>query len=306
MKSGKHPHNVLTSVRLKSLSKPGKYADGNGLYLVVDPSGAKRWVLRTVVHGRRRDIGLGGVRLVSLAEARAKAIEFRKLAREGGNPLEARRRGKDSMLTFSDVAKTAYASYKGAWRNDKHSSQWISSLEAYAIPIIGEMRIDEVDTSDVLRVLSPIWLSKPETARRVRQRITSVLDWAKAAGFRSGENPAAGVSKGLPKQPDRKNHFGAIAYKDVPRFVRELRTSDGNDTSRLAFEFLILTATRTNEVLNAHWDEFDLKQKTWIIPGSRMKAGREHRVPLGPRSLELLRAVRKLSDGGDIVFPGVP
>lgn len=259
MKAGPHPHKALTQVRINSLNKPGKFADGNGLYLVVDPSGAKRWVLRTVVHGRRRDIGLGGLRLVSLAEAREKAVEFRKVARDGGNPIEERRKARTIVPTFRDAGEHAYASYKDAWRNPKHVSQWIESLRAYAFPIIGERRVDEIETSDILKVLTPIWLSKPETARRVRQRVKTVLDWAKASGFRSGENPADGVTKGLPRQPDQDNHFEAIPYAKVPAFMTKLRSSNASEPVRLAFELLILTAMRLLSAERAYWGKTGLQ-----------------------------------------------
>lgn len=303
-KFGGHPHKKLSAVRINSISEPGRYADGNGLYLIVDPSGAKRWVLRTVVHGRRRDIGLGGLRLVSLAEAREKALVYRKLAREGGNPLEARRRDNVIVPTFADAARSALAQHRGAWRNEKHASQWINTLTTYVFPMVGEMRVDEVDTSDVLKVLSPIWLAKPETARRVRQRISTVLDWAKAAGFRTGDNPVEGVAKGLPRQNEKKSHFDAIPYGNVPAFIQRLQAVVTSDFARLAFELLILTATRTNEVLKAEWSEVDLDQAVWTIPASRMKAGKEHRVPLAPRALVLLRSARQINDGSDLIFPG--
>lgn len=301
---GGHPHKALSTVRVNSLSKPGRYADGNGLYLVVDPSGAKRWVLRTVVHGRRRDIGLGGLRLVSLAEAREKASTYRKLAREGENPLETRRKANAVIPTFADAAKSAYEQHKSAWKNEKHSSQWINTLTSFAFPHIGEKRVDEIDTADIHRVLTPIWLSKAETARRVQQRIKTVLDWAKAAGFRSGENPSDGVTKGLARQPDRKNHFAAIPYADVPAFIRKLRDVDSGQPAKLAFEFLILTATRTNEVIGARWSEIDLKKATWTIPGMRMKAGRDHRVPLSDRAVNILTVAREWGEENDHVFIG--
>ena len=300
----RHPQKALSTVRINSIKSPGRYGDGNGLYLIVDPSGAKRWVLRTVVSGRRRDIGLGGLRLVSLAEAREKAIEYRKLAREGGNPLEARRRANVAVPTFADAARSALAQHKGAWRNEKHASQWINTLTTYVFPVMGETRVDEVDTPDVLRALSPIWLTKPETASRVRQRIATVLDWAKAAGFRTGDNPAAGVGKGLPRQPDRKKHFVAILYAEVPKFIIDLQAVSASEFALLAFELLILTAARTNEVLGARWAEVNFEQNIWIIPASRMKAGRDHRVPLTSRAVDLLCRARASSDGGDFVFPG--
>ena len=302
--NGKHPHKALSTVRINSIKSKGRFADGNGLYLVVDPSGAKRWVLRTMVRGKRRDIGLGGLKLVSLAEAREKAAEFRTMAREGGDPVAERRKATKTAPTFKEAAKAVYESYKAAWKNPKHVAQWISSMEAYAFPIIGTLRVDEIETTDVMRVLSPIWLSKPETARRVRQRMKSTLDWAKASGFRSGDNPVDGVTSGLPKHTDRDNHFQAIPYKEVPKFVVALRDSNTNEIVRLAFELLILTATRTNEVLNADWAEIDLKKKVWTIPGSRMKTSQEHRIPLSSRALELFKRAQKIGNEEGIVFPG--
>jgi integrase len=300
----KHPHNALSVLRVKSLSVPGRYGDGNGLYLVVDPSGAKRWVLRTVIQGKRRDIGLGGLRLVSLAEARAKAHEYRKLAREGGNPVEARRKETAAVPTFAEAAVITLEQHRAGWRNKKHATQWLTSLRLHVFSVLGNKRVDQIETADVLRALSPIWLSKPETARRIRQRIATILNWAKAAGHRTGDNPVEGVEKGLPRQNERRNHFSAIPYEDVPMFVREIHKVPTSQYARLAFEFLILTAARTNEVLKARWAEIDFEKKIWIVPPDRMKAGREHRVPLSPRSIALLQSAHALNDGSSFVFPG--
>lgn len=301
---GGQPNKALSTLRINSISKAGRYGDGNGLYLIVDPSGSKRWVLRTVVHGRRRDIGLGGFRLVTLAEARAKAVEYRKLARDGGNPLHARRAANARLPTFAEAARLAFAQHRHAWKNEKHAGQWLSTLETYVFPTIGEIRIDHLSTPEILKVLSPIWLTKPETARRVKQRIGTVLDWAKAAGHCDGENPASAVSKGLPKQPDRKQHFKALPFTKVPHFIVGLRGENANPVSRLAFEFLILTATRTNETLNAKWHEFDFDGGVWTIPGERMKAGRPHRVPLAARCIEILKEVELFGSEAEYVFPG--
>ncbi|UPK26735.1 tyrosine-type recombinase/integrase [Bradyrhizobium sp. 195] len=300
----KHPQKALTQVRINSLSKPGRYGDGNGLYLVVDESGAKRWVLRTVVHGKRRDMGLGSLRLVPLAEARIKAVEYRKLARDGGDPVAARRSAKVGVPSFTDAARTALEQRRPGWKDGKSASQWLNSLSNYVFPVMGDKRVDRIETSDVLRALSPIWLSKPETARRIRQRIAIVLDWAKAAGHRSGDNPVEGVGKGLPRQNERRGHFNAIPYADVPEFVRKLPEFPTNDFARLAFEFLILTAARTNEVLRAEWSEVDFERSVWTIPGARMKVGRDHRVPLAARSVSLLQSAREKTDGSQLIFPG--
>jgi integrase len=300
----RHPEKALTAVGVRNQNRAGRYADGNGLYLVVDPSGAKRWVLRTVVNGRRRDIGLGSLRLVSLAEAREQASTYRRVARDGGDPLAERRRATRTIPTFAEAAAQTHGEHGKSWKNDKHAAQWLSSLEDYAFPVIGDRRVDQIETPDVLRVLSPIWLTKPETARRVRQRVGTVLDWATAAGFRSGENPVRGVAKGLPKQPEKKDHFAAMPFKDVPAFVKRLRAAGDIEPSRLAFELLILTATRTSEVLEARWSEVDLKEKLWTIPAGRMKAGKEHRVPLAPRAVEILKKAGLLAAGSQLVFPG--
>jgi integrase len=298
------PQKALTSIRINSLSKPGRYGDGNGLYLVIDPSGAKRWVLRTVVQGKRHDIGLGGLRLVSLAEARIKAHEYRRLARAGGNPIEERRKAKATVPTFAQAALSTLEQHRAGWKNEKHPAQWINTLTTYVFPVMGQKPVDQIETSDVLRALSPIWLLKPETARRIRQRIKTVLDWAKAAGHRSGDNPVEGVNRGLPRQNGKRDHFAAIPYADVPHFVRKLSDVPTSQFARLGFEFLILTAARTNEVLKAEWAEVDFEKAVWTIPAVRMKAGREHRVPLAPRAVTLLRSARGISDGSPLVFPG--
>jgi integrase len=304
MGKGRHPEKALSAVRVRAITEPGRYADGNGLYLVVDRSGTKRWLLRTIVRGKRCDIGLGGLKLVTLSEARESAAAYRKLAREGGDPLAQRRRERAVIPTFAEAARSVHAAHAASWKNRKHAAQWINTLAEYVFPVLGDRRVDHIGTPDVLRVLSPIWLAKPETARRVRQRIRTVLDWTKAAGYRAGENPVDGVAKGLPRQPDRANHHAALPYAEVPKFIRQLRDSDASEPARLAFEFLVLTATRTNEVLQATWREVEWKPPLWIIPPRRMKSAREHRVPLSPRCLDILVRAKEVSSGSDYVFPG--
>lgn len=303
-RKGKHPEKALTAMRINKLSKAGRYADGNGLYLVVDESGAKRWLLRIVVQEKRRDIGLGGVSLVTLAEARERALEYRKLARAGGDPLAAKRAATRTIPTFKIAAETVHSDHKAVWKNGKHQQQWLNTLTQYAFPIIGEMRVDRVDTPDILRVLAPIWLTKAETARRVRQRIAAVMDWAKAAGYRTGDNPVDGVAKGLPRQPTKDRHHKALPYSAVPNFVSALQNSESGNIAKLSFELLILTATRTSETLEAKWPEFNLGEALWTIPPERMKAKREHRVPLSKRCVEILSIAQQLSSGSEWVFPG--
>lgn len=301
---GQHAEKQLSALQIKQKLPPGRYTDGNGLYLVVDPSGARRWILRIVVQGRRRDIGLGGVSLVSLAEARETAASFRKIAREGGDPLTARRESRKIIPTFTTAAEIVHAEHEVSWKNPKHAQQWINTLKQYAHPVIGHYRVDSIDTPAVLRVLSPIWLRKPETARRVRQRIGTILDWAKAAGYRTGDNPIDGIAKGLPKQGDGKKHFATIPFSDVAAFVETLRNSNSGPMAKWAFEFLILTASRTSEVLNAKWTEIDFDTRLWTVPAERMKAKREHRVPLSDRCVAILKAANAMSKDAGYVFTG--
>ncbi|WP_244710984.1 tyrosine-type recombinase/integrase [Rhizobium cremeum] len=303
-KQGKHPEKSLTALKVKNLSDPGRYSDGNGLYLVVDPSGAKRWLLRTVIQGKRTDIGLGGLSLVSLAEARESALSYRRVARQGGDPLAEKRAKTRVVPTFKVAAETVHAEHKATWKNEKHAQQWINTLTQYAFPQIGNLTVDRLETPDVLRVLAPIWLTKPETARRVRQRIGSVLDWAKAAGYRAGDNPVEGVTRGLPKQAAKEDHHAAMPYKDVPTFISALKKSNSSLPARLAFEFLILTASRTSEVLQARWSEINTAEGFWTIPATRMKAKREHRVPLSPRAKDILAEARQVAGTSEFLFPG--
>jgi integrase len=301
---GAHLQKALSAIQIRNLSKPGRYADGNGLYLVVDPTGAKRWMLRTVVQGKRRDIGLGSTVLVSLAEARDAAMSLRRSARSGADPLAERQRARVIVPTFAEAAERVHADHKASWRNEKHRAQWIDSLRQYAFPELGTRRIDRIDTPEIMRVLVPIWLVKPETARRVRQRIGSVLDWAKAAGFRSGDNPVEGTKRGLPKQPAKTAHHAAMPYPDVPAFIARLRESEVGEAGRLAFEFLILTASRTGEVLGARWAEINFDQKIWTVPANRMKVGRPHRVPLSKGCVDILARAKELAGASPFIFSG--
>jgi integrase len=302
-RKGKHPEKALSSTGVRALSEAGRYIDGNGLYLEVDASGAKRWTLRTVIHGRRCDVGLGGLALVSLAQAREEAARLRRIARAGGDPLSERRRERQVVPTFEAAARQVHEAQSKSFRNPKHAAQWITSLATYVFPVFGERRVDHIESADVLKALSPIWLEIPETARRVRQRMKAVFDWARASGHRSGDNPVEGVSKVLPRHNGQQEHFAALPYVKVPAFVQSLRDYEGVST-RLAFEFLILAASRTSEVLKAKWNEFDLEAKTWVIPADRMKAKREHRVPLSARCIEILEGAKEIADGGQYVFPG--
>jgi integrase len=299
----KHPEKALSAVKIRN-AKPGRHADGNGLYLVVDDSGAKRWLLRTVIRGKRCDLGLGGQSFVTLAEAREEAAKLRKIARKGGDPLVERRQERLIVPTFEEAAREVHEAHAATFKNSKHAAQWITTLETYVLPIFGARQVSEVESKDILEVLSPIWNEKPETARRVKQRMKTVFDYAKAKGWRSGDNPVEGVSEVLPKHKIKKEHFAALPYAQVPVFVTALADANVNISIKLAFEFLILTASRTSEVLLAKRNEIDTDNKMWTVPAERMKAKEEHRVPLSARCLEILEAAKKISDGGEYIFPG--
>ncbi len=301
---GPHPDKALSPVKVRALKTPGRHADGNGLYLVVDPSGAKRWLLRTVVQGKRTDIGLGSIRLVSLAQAREEAARLRGIARSGKDPLAARQAENRITPTFESAATTVYESHTGAWRNGKHKKQWLDSLEKYVFPVFGKKQVSAVTSADIMQALTPIWISKAETARRILQRIRSTMDWAKAAGYCQGDNPVIGLTKALPKQTGKRKHHAALPYSEVPEFIQKLHQSDAGISARLAFEFAILTACRTNEVIGAKRLEIDFEKKSWTIPADRMKAGREHRVPLTDRCLEVAKLAFALDRDNEYVFPG--
>ncbi len=297
-----HPRNKLSPPAVRALG-PGRHADGGGLYLEVDASGARRWFLRTMVHGRRRDIGLGSTSLVSLSEAREEARRLRKVARDGGDPIAERDKDKRKSLTFEEAARAVHAEQISPNnRNAKHVAQWISTLETYAFPAMRKFPVHAVEQADVLRALAPIWTEKPETARRVRQRIRTVLDWARTAGHREGVNPVEGVEKGLARQRDRARHHAALPWQELPQLMPRLAKASG--MGALALRFALLTAARSGEVRGATWGEFDLGAKVWTIPAERMKGGREHRVPLSDAAIGVLRQAEKLAGRPeDLAFP---
>lgn len=301
--TGRHPRLALTDLAVRKKSKPGRYADGNGLYLLVDQNGAKRWILRTVIKGKRTDMGLGSAQLVSLEDARDRAREKRRIARDGGDPLAQARAERRVIPTFSAAARTVHQGNTDGWRNPKHAAQWITSLETYAFPKLGDKPIDAIEQTDVIAVLAPIWTSKPETADRVAQRIGAVLAWAKAHKFRADGLDRKELVLGLPKREKKRariKHHAALPYAELPAFITALRASDNGIATRLALEFTILTAARTGEVLGAKWSE--IQGDRWIVPRERMKAGAEHVVPLSPRCVEILAEAKKL--GGEYIFPG--
>lgn len=256
VKSGAHPEKALSAVFVRSVKEPGKYFDGHGLILKVDKSGAKRWVQRIVINGKRTEIGLGSASLVSLAEAREVALGNRKVARAGGDPLQAKREAQ-AVLTFAEAAQKVYELHLPTWRNPKHAKQWIKTLEEYVFPHFGKKLVADVGTSDVLAALTPIWNAKPETARRVKQRIGSVMKWAVAQGWRQ-DNPAEAIGQALPKHDKSKvKHRLSLPYAEVAEAIDIVKQSGAGLSAKLAFEFLVLTATRSGEVRLAVWDEIN-------------------------------------------------
>jgi integrase len=298
----KRAEKALSAAFVRTVKEPGKYTDGHGLFLKVDTTGAKRWVQRIVIRGKRSEIGMGSASLVTLAEARESALQNRKLARAGGDPLQAKR-ASEALLTFEEASRKVHKIHEPTWRNKKHAAQFLSTLETYTFPRIGRIKVSDVTTADVLAVLQPIWLEKPETARRVRQRIGTVMKWAVANGWRT-DNPADAISQALPKQIDTQQHRKALPYDKMSEFLETLKGSNAGEATKLALELLILTASRSGEVRLADWSEFDLKQGIWTRPAQRMKSKKEHRVPLPPRALEILEHAAKLGTGKGLVFPG--
>ena len=297
---GRHPDKALSAAFVRS-APPGRHADGNGLYLFVQPTGTRSWVQRLVIRGRRRELGLGAATLVPLAKARELALANRMLARSGGDPLSEKRRVQ-GVPTFAEAAQRVLEQKRGGWRGRWHSQNWWRSMERYAFPRIGSRPVSEVNTADVLEILTPIWYAKAETARAVRQRIRSVLEWAIALDMRN-DNPCDRVLPVLGPQNDIVTHRQALPHRDVAAAIETVRAGSAQPAVKLAFEFLVLTATRSGEVRGAQSAEIDTTDHVWTLSAQRMKAKREHRVPLCGRALEILDAARELGDGNPLVFP---
>lgn len=302
----------LTAVDIRRLERPGFHAVGgvSGLHLRISSTGGKSWILRATVGDRRRDIGLGGFPSVTLSQARDLAREARLAIREGRDPVQERKAARQALIaasakamTFREATERFLARKTSEFRNPKHAAQWRSTLETYSWPVLGEMEVQDIELAHVVRTLEPIWQSKTETASRLRGRIEAVLAWATVSGFRSGDNPArwrGNLEAVLPKPAKiaKQNHHAAMPIDDIPDFMRSLRKRDG--MSPAALEFLVLTAARSGEVRGANWEEVDLEKGMWTIPAERMKAGREHRVPLSPAAIAILEA---LSHRTGLLFP---
>lgn len=311
-------HNALTALAVKN-AKAGRHADGGGLHLLVKDSGARSWVFRFMLNSKSRDIGLGpaaGADAITLSAARDAASALRLKVKAGVDPLDEREReaaqaraaaqaAEVAGITFKQVADTYIAANEDGWRNDKHRQQWKSTLATYVYPTIGDLPVADVATEHVLQILEPIWKEKAETASRVRGRMETILDAAKARGYREGENPArwrGHIAQILPARSRlTRGHHKALPYEAVPSFVGKLHMREA--VAALALEFTILTAARTGEVIGASWEEVDLDKAIWTIPAERMKAGKEHRVPLSDRAVEILKATQDLRK--DWLFPAV-
>ena len=303
----------LTALAVDRAKRRGYYGDGGGLFLQVSASGAKSWVFRFKKFGRLREMGLGPTHTVSLAEARQNALECRKLRLDGRDPIEIRKTASAQArldaakaMTFKECAERYIASHKAGWRNPKHAAQWPSTLGTYVYPIFGSLPVQEVDVALVMKALEPIWTAKLETAGRVRGRIESILDWATARGLREGENPArwrGHLENLLPKKSNvrRVKHHAALSYDEIAAFMVELRRQEGLAARTL--EFAILTAARTGEVIGVSWHEINLVERLWTVPAERMKAGKEHRVPLSDAATGILEDLQRARHG-DFVFPG--
>jgi integrase len=300
--------NRLKPLTIAQQRTPGRFADGGGLYLTVSKTGAKAWVFLYMRDGKRRELGLGAIADVPVTEARSKAATLRAVLDKGGDPQAERDRQRAEVApprTFKEAAEDYIADNRAGWKNEKHAAQWTATLTTYAYPEIGKLAVSAVDVPDVLKVLKPIWATKPETASRVRGRIEAVLDYAKVQKWRSGENPArwkGTLDHLLPARNKvrRVEHHDAMPYADVPAFMAALAEQGGNAARTL--RFTILTAARTGEVTGARWPETDSEAAVWTVPADRMKVGREHRVPLSAPALDILRDMPRT---GDHVFPGI-
>lgn len=304
----------LSAAFVSKATKPGTYSDGAGLILRVAPGGSKQWQLRYRWGGKERYMGLGGVHTVSLANAREAARGARQLLLEGLDPIGHRRKARQAALsdqihaiTFRDACEQYIAAHESSWRNPKHRKQWRSTLERYAWPLIGDLPVRDINTASVHRVLEPIWLTKTETASRLRGRIENILDWATVREYRDGENPArwrGHLQSLLPARSkvQRVKHHVALPYTEIGLFITELLERSG--AAARALEFTILTAARTGETLGTTWNEIDFERGVWTVPADRMKAEKEHVVPIPERAQEILKEMRDFGDGGDFVFPG--
>jgi integrase len=305
--------NRLSAVEVRGITRKGMHHDGGGLYLQVSAAGAKSWIYRFMRDGRARAMGLGPADTISLAEARKRSAECRRMRLDDIDPIQARDAQRNQRkletakaMTFDACAAAYIEAHQAGWRNTKHRAQWGSTLGTYVSPVFGSLPVQAIDVGLVMKALEPIWTAKPETASRVRGRIESILDWAAARGYRRGDNPArwrGHLDNLLPRKTNvrRVEHHAALPYLEIAAFMTELRTQEG--IASRALEFTILTAARTGEVIGARWDEISLAERLWIVPGTRMKADREHWVPLSEAAMAVVGEMQRIRVS-DFVFPG--
>jgi len=294
-------HMKLTAKFVENVSEAGKYYDQHGLFLHVRPSGAKKWLQRYTYQGRRREIGLGSAKIVSVATARRNAYQNLVLVSEGIDPIEDKK--QDSVIPkFEVAARKVYEDNRPTWRNAKHAAQFITTLETYAFPVIGSMSVKEINSSHILRILSPIWVTKAETAKRVRQRLSTVFKYCVAQQWRTDDPANIAIVEALPNPKRKVQHRKSISYNDVSGFIETVSQSSAGLSTKLGLEFLILTATRSGEVRKARWDE--VNGSLWTIPAERMKAGVAHRIPLPSRCIEILAEAKTINQGSGFIFEG--
>ena len=291
----------LTATEIKSINREGIYRAGPTLYLRIAPGGSKSWVQRLTIHGKRHDMGLGGYPQVNLASARKLAFQNRELAWAGGDPLALKRKAK--IPTFREAAEKTYLANRARWRSQKTVKNWEQGMHKHVLPVIGELRVDRIGREDVLRILTPIWTTTPEVARKQRNRIRTVLSWCQAHGFIEHNVAGEMIDGALPAMPAVKAHYRALHYRDVPAALETIETSGASLAAKLCFKFLVLTATRSGEACGAAWSEIDFEALEWCIPGSRMKTGVAHRVPLSDATVAVLEQAEMLRDGSDLIFP---
>ena len=292
---------ALSATRVRALKEPGRYSDGGGLHLFITKTGRKSWVQRVTIAGRRRDIGLGAFPSVSLANARKKALENQAMIAEGRDPLAEKRALR--MPTFREAAHIVHETNKPRWRNPSHIAGWIQTLERHAVPKLGQKLLEQIERRDVLEVLTPIWTARPETARRVRQRMRTIFRWAMAHGFMESNPAGEAIDGALPPMPKVKAHFRSLPYQEVASALEIVEASEASFASKLCFRFLVLTAARSGEARGTNWSEIDLQDRVWRIPGGRMKGAAEHRVPLSRQAIEILGEAAALRDESELVFP---
>ena len=292
----------LSATAVRNLKEPGKYYDLHGLFLRIEPTGSRRWVQRVSVAGRQREIGLGSADLVTLAEARELAVSNKKLARAGGDPLAAKQ-AHIAIPSLNEAIDKVIELNAPTWTNAKHAAQFKSTLTNYVTPKLGRRPVNDIQAADILSVLQPIWVDKNETARRVKQRIGTVMKWAIAQGYRSDE-PTLALNQVLPKPNRKTKHRASLPYTEVSACLNSISQSYAMLSTKLAIELLVLTATRSSEVRLADWREVDLDAKTWTIPAARMKMQEEHVIPLSDRATEVLQQAKALGDDG-LIFPGM-